>query len=295
MKLATKLMILFLLLAIIPLAVVRYLAYGDGRRTIEQNTINHLVSTNILKEAEFERWVEGNGRQLRSLAERPFFKDQFTAEIAAHDPTDPEHQQVDRRIREDHFLPTLEEQGGFIELFILRGGDGLILVSTDEKQEGKYRESEPYFVEGKNRTYVENVSYSLALGEAVMHISTPIRDREGTLLAVLAGHVDLAEMSDIMMQRSGLNVSEGTYLVNTFNFFVTEPRFGEGYALRKAVRTKGVEACLAHDDGVGFYDGICLASNGRPLLMVVLGKVGPFQIAATEPRNPRWGWRAAGR
>jgi PAS domain S-box-containing protein len=254
MKLATKLTILFVLLAIIPLAIVGYLAYDNGRRTIEQNTINHLVSTNILKQAEFDRWVEDNARQLRSLAGQPFFKDQFAAEIAAHDPADPEHREVHRKIREDHFLPTLKEEGGFVELFILRASDGLILVSTDEKEEGKYRESELYFVEGKNRTYIENVYYFLTLGEAAMTIATPIRDREGNLLAVLAGHLDLAEMSEIMEQRSGLSQTEDTYLVNTFNFFVTEPRFGQGYALRKAVRTEGVETCLEHNDGVGFYD-----------------------------------------
>ena len=47
--------------------------------------------------------------------------------------------------------------------------------------------------------------------------------------------------------------TEDTYLVNTFNFFVTEPRFGQGYALKKAVRTEGVEAGLSGKDGVGFY------------------------------------------
>ncbi|MCJ7739338.1 MAG: PAS domain S-box protein, partial [Anaerolineae bacterium] len=211
------------------------------------------------------RWVRGNERTLRSLAERPFFKDQFTTEMTAHDPADPEHPKVHRMIREDHFLPILEEEGGFIELFILRASDGLILISTDEKQEEKYRESEPYFVEGKNRTYVGNVVYSLALGKAAMTIATPIRDRDGNLIAVLAGHADLAEMSDIMEQSSGLSGSEETYLVNAFNFFVTEPGFGQGYALKKALYTEGVQACLdaqarnsfdqAQDrDAIGFYE-----------------------------------------
>ena len=254
MKLATKLIILFLLLTTIPLAIVGYLAFDNGRRTIEQNTLNRLISTTIYKEDEFERWVQNNEQQLRALARRPFFVREFAALIAAHDPGDPEHQEVHRSILEDHLNPTLEEEGGFLDLSILRGDDGLILVSTDEKLEGRYKESEPFFVEGKKRTYVESVAYSLALGELVMHISTPIQDREGNLIAVLAGHADLAEMSNIMEQRSGLSQTEDTYLVNTFNFFVTEPRFGEGYALRKAVRTEGVETCLEHNDGVGFYD-----------------------------------------
>jgi len=55
------------------------------------------------------------------------------------------------------------------------------------------------------------------------------------------------------MRQSGESPTEDTYLVNTFNFFVTEPRFGQGYALKKAVRTEGVEAGLSGKDGVGFY------------------------------------------
>ena len=65
MKLATKLTVLFLLLAIIPLAVVGYLAFDNGRRTIEQDTVNRLLATTILKEAELKRWIEDSQRSWR--------------------------------------------------------------------------------------------------------------------------------------------------------------------------------------------------------------------------------------
>jgi len=269
MKLATKLIVLFLLLTTIPLAVVGYLAYDNGRRTIEQDTLNRLISTNILKEDEFERWIENNERTLRALARRPLIRE-YAAVLASRAEDDPEYQAAHKSILEDHLDPTLEEEGGFLELFILRDSDGLILVSTDEHNAGKYRENESYFVEGKSRTYVQNVYYSLTLEEAVMTIGVPIKDKDGNLIAVLAGHVDLAEMSEIMMQRSGLSASEETYLVNKFNFFATESRFEPGYALKKALHTEGVKACLegssfdtstglraglAQDrDGVGFYE-----------------------------------------
>jgi len=173
---------------------------------------------------------------------------------SGRDPTAPEYQAAYASLIEDHLSPTLAEEGGFLDLFILRGSDGLKLVSTDEKQEGKYKEYEPYFVEGKTRTYVKNVYYSFTLEEAAMAIGTPVKDKEGNLIAVLAGYADLAKMSGIMEQRSGLSQTEDTYLVNTFNFFVTAPMFGEDYALKKAVRTEGVEACLQHNDDVGFYE-----------------------------------------
>nr|MBC8433054.1 PAS domain S-box protein [Candidatus Desulfatibia vada] len=253
MKLTPKLTVLFLLLAIVPLFLVSYLSYKNRRRTIEQEKINRLVSTINLKEAAVNRWVEHTERRVHMLARRPLIRE-YASVLATRGPADPEYQANYRSIREEQLNPTLMEESGFLELSILRAGDGLKLVSSDEKQEGRYRESEPYFVEGKNSTFVQNAYYSLTLAAAVMTIGTPIKDKEGNLIAVLAGHLNLAEMSEIMMQRSGLSATEKTFLVNKFNFFVTEPGSESGYALKKAVYTAGVKAGLEHQNGVGLYN-----------------------------------------
>lgn len=252
-RLSTKLLLLFLLLAIVPPAVVGYLAYDNGRRTIERMTLNHLDSTSRLREAAFEQWIHHNETVLRSLATRRRLAD-AVAILASNDQADPEYRAAHDVILRDHLGPALEEEGHFLELAIIRAQDGLILVSSDESLEGKYRESEPFFVEGKVRTYVGKVSYTLSEGGAVMHISTPIHDEQGDVIGVLAGHADLAEMTKIMRAATGLSASEDPYLVNKSRFFVTEPRFGEGFALKKATHTKGAEACLERGDGMGLYE-----------------------------------------
>ena len=158
MKLTSKLAVLFVLLAIVPLTLVSYLNYESHRQSIEQETINRLVSTTILKEAAVNWWVEGCKRSIQEMAGRPIIRE-YAAVLASSDPsagsggdsTAPEHRAVHRSIREEHLNPTLKEEKSLLKLFILRGSDGLILLSSDEKQEGKYRESEPYFVEGKKR------------------------------------------------------------------------------------------------------------------------------------------------
>jgi PAS domain S-box-containing protein len=254
MRLATRLIVVFVLLSIVPEAVVGYLAYANGRQVIEASTNNHLISTALLKEDEVERWVDSSQVRIRLLAQRPSMRDLLAANIAAHDPTDPEHQRVHTAIRDGHLLPTLQEGAGFVELFILRASDGLVLISTDETQEGTYRASEPYFAEGRSRTYVQNAYYSAGYEEALMTISTPLQDGQGNLLAVLAGNLDLAELSEIMAQSSDLSPSEDTYLINKSGFFVTAPRFGQDYLLKETLYTDGVAACLAHNDGVGLYD-----------------------------------------
>ena len=253
MKLTPKLVALSLLLLIIPLAIVGFLVYDNGRQSIEQDTLDRLTTVTLLKEAEFNRWLEGTQRSLRDLARRPLVRE-YAAVLIAREQTDPTYQAAYRSLIEDHLTPILEEEAGFLDLAILRPSDGMILVSNDEELEGKYRESEPFFLEGKRHTYVQNVEYVVSLGQIVMHVSTPSKDKDGNLIAVLAGHLDLAEMSEIMMQRSGLNATEETYLVNEFNFLITESRFEPGRTLKKAIHTVGVEACLEHNDGIGFYD-----------------------------------------
>jgi PAS domain S-box-containing protein len=72
-------------------------------------------------------------------------------------------------------------------------------------------------------------------------------------MAVLAGRLDLGELSKIMLLQSGKSLTPDTYLVNTFNYFVTEPRFGRNFVLKKAIRTEGVKAGLSGRKGFGFY------------------------------------------
>ncbi|MBU0511037.1 MAG: PAS domain-containing protein, partial [Chloroflexi bacterium] len=150
MKLTPKLAVLFVLLTTIPLAIVGHLAYTNGRRTVENETINRLLSTTILKQDVFKRWVEGNEQHLRELAQRPLVRE-YAAVLASQDPADQKYRAAHRSLYDEHLNPHLDQLKGFLDLSLLRGGDGLILVSTDERQEGKYKESQPYFVEGKSR------------------------------------------------------------------------------------------------------------------------------------------------
>ena len=70
MRLTAKLTGLFLLLALLPLAVVAWLAYDNGRKSIEEDTRDALMSVARLKSAELERWIEGNARQLSNVHTR---------------------------------------------------------------------------------------------------------------------------------------------------------------------------------------------------------------------------------
>ncbi|MBW8010713.1 MAG: PAS domain S-box protein [Chloroflexi bacterium] len=252
-RMSARLVVVFLLLSILPLAFTGFLSFNSQRHTIEQNTLTHLLSTTILKEAEFNRWIEDKENSLEELAREPAI--QAYAGIVVFGEIDaPELLAIRTSIREDHFTPSIEIEIDWLELFLLQASNGQILVSTVVEREGMYQESQPYFVEGQSGSYVQNVYYSMILEAAAMTIGTPVKDEEGNVVAVLAGRVNLAEMSKIMTQGTGLSRTEETYLVNSFNFWVTDSRFEPGYALKKVIHTEGVEECLAHIEGSGLYD-----------------------------------------
>lgn len=253
MKFSTKLTLLFLLLSLAPLALAGYLAYGISRRAIEQNTHSRLVANTIFKKDEFNRWLDSTAAQLGQFARRPLVRG-YTETLTNPNATTAEQQAARDMLLDEHFKPTVAEEVGFLELFLLDGRSGQILASTHPNHEGMYRRHEAYFIEGQKDTFIDRVHYSVNLGQAVMHASTPVRDESGAPVAVLAGRLDLSIMTEIMNQASGLNPSEESYLVNSFNFFVTNPKLSDGdVALKKAVYTAGVQSCLAGNTGVDLY------------------------------------------
>jgi len=252
-KLRSRITLLFALLAIVPVIIVGFLAYNTGRESIEQVEINHLVSTNLMKSSELTRWIEGNQLRIEELAQRPLVV-QHSATLATYDPADPAYDNARLSLEDDHLRPRIKPVGGFIEISVVSPDSGIVLVSSDDAQEGKYHSNQRFYIEGKTHTYTQGVFYSLPLQQTAMVVSTPVIDRKKNLVAVLAGRLDLSDLSLIMSSQSGLRLTEKTYLVNRSNFFVTEPGIGEGYALKKTVRTEGVKAGLAGKDGVGFYE-----------------------------------------
>jgi methyl-accepting chemotaxis protein len=253
MRLNYKIMLFFLLLSILPVMALGFFSFESSRRTIEKDLENHLASINKLKESEFERWINANAAFLRSIAQRPLVK-AYTFDLVNLEKDSPQFQETLEILILDHLVANTHEQGSFSELSILDPLDGEIIASSEKAQMGKFREYKTYFIHGQNQTYIDQIEYQITAEEPVLHISTPILDADGSLIAVLVGHVDLATLSEIISPANDIHVSEDSYLVNAFNFFTTEPRYAEEISMDKAIYTSGVSDCLEKNAGFSIYD-----------------------------------------
>jgi PAS domain S-box-containing protein len=250
-KLTTRLVLLFFLLSILPVTALGYLAYVDGRKAIEDNISIHLKTTSAYKLSEYNYWIDDAREKLVILAQRPLVIENAAILMPA-EPGQDAFQQAYQDLLDNHLNPNLRDQK-YLAFNLIRPTDGKIILSTEDGLEGKFRENETFFLEGQRESFVDEVRYFPQGDEVALHVSTPILDADGNLLAVLVGHLNLNIITEIMQQGREIVQGEETYLVNAAHFFVTEPWLGEGVALRNTVRTDGVNACLDQTSGVSNY------------------------------------------
>ncbi len=249
-NLRTRLLVIFLLLAVIPLAVVGFLAYDMGRQAIIRNTENLLTSVAVLKEQEIKNWVGHLEHTITWLAASPTIRggastmvnypEDDSVYLATHDELAAE---LDRMADLAHLSP----------IFILEGDRGQVVASSDTGWEGQIMADRPYFIQGREGIFVSDIFHSLKLGQPTMVVAAPVRDGSGQLLGVLAGHANLEPLNEIMLERSGLGETGETYLVNEGNLLLTDSRFEPGLAFKKWVFTEGVSWALEGEHGVGIY------------------------------------------
>jgi methyl-accepting chemotaxis protein len=133
----------------------------------------------------------------------------------------------------------------FLAFLILSPATGEVIVATNPEEEGKFKENQSYFIEGKAHPFVTKIYYSLELQGPAMTASAPLRAENGQLMGVIAGRLNLEELNAIIQRRSGLRQTADAFLVNTSNLFVTQPRlFADPAVLQRGIHTQAVRQCL---------------------------------------------------
>jgi PAS domain S-box-containing protein len=248
MKHSVRLAIAFFVLSTLPVAFVSYVSTLSTERSIEQESENHLFAITEMREADYDRWARSLERMIESIAQRTLVADLATAAVEqarglrAADPS------VQAQLVDAHLLPNLRADNLYESLSLVDAETGRIVVSSEAEQVGKFRIGEADFERGRYETYVDHVKFAPAMERLTMHVGTPVGAS-----AVLIGRVALDVLAEIVSYAEDAHESEDVYFVNPYGFFVTEPRFGEGYALRRTVDSEGVSRALAGESGVAQY------------------------------------------
>ena len=248
-NLTSKLTLVLVSFAIFLLTGVGLFAYHSGRAALLNAVTSDLLSAATEKEAALNAWIGEEVLNLTTFAASPKIRDGVQAFLSARQNSTGSRKTHDDVVAE--LLPWTGLGHSFLTFFVIEAESRKIVAATDETDEGKFRETHPYYLNGLHGPYIQNPVYELSLQGPAMYISAPIRSAAGDVLGVLVGRLNPNELYNIVTRRTGIYRTYDAFLVNTSSLFVTQPRLAPDQAvLRLGIHTEAVTRCLAGNSGV---------------------------------------------
>jgi PAS domain S-box-containing protein len=246
----------FMLLSLVTVSAICCIAFLQARAALKTSIIRQLSLTADLKEDELNRWVLDQGEEVRTLIKTP--------EVQTLAPLLIQTAQQDHQVNTTQAYSALtglllaidNQHSSLDEILILTKGSKVVL-STKRSHEGSY---EPlvqysYLPETQEFQFSPNFYPSPTTGDPRMTFAAAIKNATGEQIGVLAIHLNLSRIDEILRKRPGLGKTGETYLVGN-----TLPNQGgklESYNIFVS-RKPSLEPS---DRGV-YSQGIALASQG---------------------------------
>lgn len=208
-----RLMISFVTVALLGVTVLTVYAYVQARRTLTDSIFQTLEITAHLKDESIRRWVDEQQSDLVVVAQLPEVRSRAKRLASVH-PEGSAYAMIQDQFA-DLLLNILTYQGDFAHLYFLSPEDGQILVATDSLWQGQYQDRSRYYIEGRERTFVQPVHSISLMDEPTITIATPVQDEGGQLLGVLATNLNLDELEAIMAELGGIEENLEIYLVDS--------------------------------------------------------------------------------
>lgn len=266
-----KMILVFLILALIPLLAMRLVVYPKAQDALQTSLIQNLQSVGHKQAELIKGWTEERKGDVRVIAENPFTL--LASRINTSD------KRFWRLLRYTHYI---RYEYGYKEVLI-SDTEGVIHVSTQKGRIGADVSEQEYFKKAmKGETFasqvfpskelVENKYGRMETGVPTMVVATPITE-QNKIMGVACLRVDVEKISELMRSIK-LGASGETYLVNKQGYMITESRFATDLRNEGLIEndttleiklinpevgklTKSVAECLkghSGSDGEGYLD-----------------------------------------
>ena len=259
-SLVTRIVGALLLFSLFITAVAGLFAYLRVSDSLRQSILDRLTITAGLKESELRRMVDQQREAVETFSRLPDLRRQALALATS------ESAPV-RAAAHGALAATLDRASaqnlGWREALLLNARGGRVEFSTEPSHEGDFRSEDQFFTRGRLGPFIQNVYAWPVTLQPTLTIASPVLDEQRNPVAVLAVHLSLDRMDEIVAAGGGLGKSSETYLVDRFNEFVSSGRFGRKDYPR-GVHSQGIDAAVQGRNGSGLYPNYV----GRPVVGV---------------------------
>ena len=205
-----------MLFALLPLLIVSTITVTLTARNTRRQAEDTLTAIATLKEKQVDTWALDLQRNLSAEYDRVSETRRLITllRLAPEDPaqTDALFSQF-AATQQDDFRRAIASRGVFEEILVLNQ-DGDVIISTNDQQVGQNYGDQVFFVDGMKSPTLQSPANEPTLGHTTLVVSQPVVSEDGTSLGVLAGRVNLNQLNEIMLERTGLGQTGETYLVD---------------------------------------------------------------------------------
>jgi signal transduction histidine kinase/HAMP domain-containing protein/ActR/RegA family two-component response regulator len=255
-SLMARLVLTFLALSLVMVAVVGTVSYLRARDSLETVVFDRLGASEQLKADSIDRWVDEQRRNVVFVAGLlGGFRREAGVQTSGSNLNAAVREVLDGRggtpaARESvrSVLDYVVSQTADAQEFLVLDLDGRVVVSTLRSHERRDQAREEYFTRGNSATYVQPVAESSLTGKPTIAVATPLFDRDGQRIGVVAAHLNLERLDRIVLPAAALGPTGASYLVGADRRFV-HSRLRGG-----RVSSPAIDAAVRGGRGRGLYD-----------------------------------------
>ena len=249
-NLTIRLICSFLIFSLVIVSLVGLIVYYQASQSITNSVYSRLEAVTTLKEDSLNNWVDDQAQNAVMVAGVPGIRRQSALLI-----TSPEGSGERQRAYDElsAFLPEVVSRSVYMDEIFIVNRNGTVVVSSDKTHEGQSVAAEPFFTEGRSRTYTTTIFPESYGSEPVIVIATPLFDIPGKRTGVLASRIALTHADRIVLERTGLGDSGETYLVDPDGNVVSKTPLIVGGGASRGIHSEGIDAALHYHDGSGMY------------------------------------------
>ena len=261
----------FSLLSITIMVLVGVISFRNARQSLQESAFNQLTTAAALKEAELNRWLRDRQDTLLSFSRLPSIRRQ--TQILFETPRETAAYRAAQQELQAHFASFLEGRDDYREITVLSRG-GQVLASNNPDRVGWYnpinqsREIDPQ--NHDESTFIYNFYPDSHTRKPTATFSVVLTNDEGQRMGMIAVHLNLQQVDEVIGNNQGLGKTGASYLVADIggNFtsrvvFVDANRFGSDQ-FPAGVTSPGIQEAIKGKDGQGLYQNY----NGVPVLGV---------------------------
>jgi len=236
---------LFIILLTVVIGVFAYILTTEVIKRDARDTLSAIA---LVREDNLNRWVDEQKRSLVFIASLPGLREQASVFISPD--ANLEEKQEAVAALSKYFRTIISTTADTYEILLLDPA-GKVLLSSIPQHAGVDQRNEAYYQVGLNRTTVTSFYTSSLLQRPTITVSTPLFDPQGKRIGVLAAHLSLAEVDEIIGESSGMGSGGETYLVNSEHQLISSDPLS--IQDERSLTSFGIDQALSMQEGSGLY------------------------------------------